>query len=154
MKKLLLRAAALIFMFVLLVGYLYLIQLELDSAAKGSWRRAGLFALTIFGAGLIWDVSKHVAQLEFDSLTGFLKAFLKSLLYLGLYAASALTTYALTNVWAGPQTVLSPFVAVVAAFSCYLCIREGSKAIEHATGETGAPVAATGASQQGRGVSQ
>lgn len=130
---LLVRGVALLLVFCILALYLYLIQRAYENAPAKTLARAAYFAATIFGAGLIWDVSKHVAQLKYNSLKGFFLSLWKSFAYLFLYALLFFITYALGNIWAGPQTVLMPFTALAAAVFCILGIREGGRTIEHAT---------------------
>jgi hypothetical protein len=135
LKELLIRGLALLLVFFILALYLYLIQGAYEHAPEKTFVRAAYFAATIFGAGLIWDVSKHVAQLEYSNLTGFLHSLWKSAGYLICYAVFFIITYALTNIWAGPQSFLIPFTALAAAGFCILGIREGGRSIEHATTE-------------------
>ncbi|MYM33415.1 hypothetical protein GTP38_03575 [Duganella sp. FT94W] len=138
LKEILLRGAVMLFIFILLSLYLYLIQSAYDEAAKKNEviKKLFLFSSTIFGAGLIWDVSKHIALLKIENLKKFIQSLKFSAIWGLLYLAMATLTYATTNVLAGWLTIFSLFFLFAALVFCALCINSITQAIDQAMEKT------------------
>ena len=133
-KDALLRAGVMLVVFFALSLYLYLVQLAYDDASKcnAPFRKAILFSMTIFGAGLIWDVAKHLAFLKIDNLKIFVGSLGKAAIWGLLYIVSSGITYALTNVWSGWGTIFIMIPLFGTLVFCALCITATTDAINSA----------------------
>jgi hypothetical protein len=129
-KIFLYRAIAFSTVFIFLVLYLYLIQNIYESPKTKPFYKLVSFAGIIFGGGLTWDFSKFIFFLEIESLISFIKSIYKAFLWLFAYYFFSILTILLTGVWAGPQTSITPFTAIIAIFSCFKMILSYSKAFE------------------------
>lgn len=132
-RELLIRSVGLIGVFFILVLYLYLVQTQYDHAEEGSWNRRFYFGLTILGAGLTWDLSKHVATLPIKNLTNFLYDLGKCIFWLALYFLFGLLAVTLNTTPVGSSLELTALTFLAALISALLCIFAGIRAIEHAT---------------------
>jgi hypothetical protein len=129
--ELFIRFSGLVVVFFILVCYLYLVQTQYDHAEEGSWNRTFYFGLTILGAGLTWDVSKHVATLPIENLGSFLCDLGKFFGWLIIYFSFGLLTIALITTLAHKLFIVIAFIAALS--SALFCIFAGIRSIEHAT---------------------
>jgi len=130
LKYILVRAAALVSVFLLLALYLYLIQISYEKSLERSFSRALYFAATIFGAGLIWDVSKHIAQLPIGNLVAFLKNVICSIFFMFSHYVYMGITYLLTSTWAGIPTVVTPITAILGVAFYFASLNRLTAAVE------------------------